>query len=243
MKRKAGNTKINTKQKNLNFEALLLMAKYDKGFRKLLLRDHKKAITKSGLKFTDQEKKLLDSISNEELLNTVKSFTIPGVKKHLLSNWKKAAAVLFLLTSISQGYALEASYKSSFPQIIINKTERFFHRVFRDVKQHIITGTVTDADTQVPLPGTNVLIKGTTTKTIADLDGNYSINVSSDDTLVFSFDGYTTVEVHCDDLTSIDIELIPELLDEDIIIISYGNNPSSYWYKKRAIRHIRTGKK
>ena len=50
-----------------------------------------------------------------------------------------------------------------------------------------ITGTVTDAITAEALPGVSILIKGTTTGTITDIDGNYSIKALPTDVLVFSF--------------------------------------------------------
>ena len=57
-----------------------------------------------------------------------------------------------------------------------------------------IKGTVTD-DSSQPLPGVSVIIKGTTTGTITDFDGNYSISANNGDTLVFSYVGFETQEV------------------------------------------------
>ena len=50
-----------------------------------------------------------------------------------------------------------------------------------------VRGTVTDAQTGEPLPGVNIVVEGTTTGTTTDMDGNYSFEVPSDATLVFSF--------------------------------------------------------
>ena len=55
-----------------------------------------------------------------------------------------------------------------------------------------ISGTVTD-ENGVPLPGATVTIEGTSDGVSTDFDGNYSINASSGDTLVFSFVGYESV--------------------------------------------------
>ena len=61
--------------------------------------------------------------------------------------------------------------------------------------QHRVTGTVLDNDNE-PLIGVNIVEQGTVNGTITDLDGNYSLNVSSSDaTLVFSYTGYTAQEV------------------------------------------------
>jgi TonB-linked SusC/RagA family outer membrane protein len=56
--------------------------------------------------------------------------------------------------------------------------------------QHIVTGTVEDADG--PLIGASVLVKGTTVGTITDFDGNFSIEANVGDELEFSYMGYTT---------------------------------------------------
>ena len=59
--------------------------------------------------------------------------------------------------------------------------------------QQGVSGTVSDASGN-PIPGVNVVEKGTTNGTASDFDGNYSISVSSNATLVFSYVGYGTVE-------------------------------------------------
>jgi TonB-linked SusC/RagA family outer membrane protein len=61
-------------------------------------------------------------------------------------------------------------------------------------QEKTITGTVTDQD-GLPLPGASVLIKGTTTGTQTDFDGNYAIEANTGDTLVFSYVGQRTEEI------------------------------------------------
>ena len=58
-----------------------------------------------------------------------------------------------------------------------------------------VTGSIKDATTDEPLPGASVLLKGTRTGTVADIDGNYSITVPSGGTLVFSSIGFLSEEV------------------------------------------------
>ncbi|MFC5623505.1 TonB-dependent receptor [Algoriphagus winogradskyi] len=69
------------------------------------------------------------------------------------------------------------------------------------IAQTIVSGTITDADTQETLVGVNILVKGKVIGTISDLSGKYSLNVNQDPplTLVFSMVGYNTQEV---DITS-----------------------------------------
>lgn len=64
---------------------------------------------------------------------------------------------------------------------------------FSFAQQQSISGNVTD-DNGLPLPGVNIVIKGTTTGTQSDFDGNYSINAAVGQILVFSYVGFDTVE-------------------------------------------------
>ena len=57
-----------------------------------------------------------------------------------------------------------------------------------------VSGIVTD-DTSQPIPGVSVVIKGTTTGTSTDFDGNYTLKANNGDTLVFSYVGYEAQEV------------------------------------------------
>lgn len=87
-----------------------------------------------------------------------------------------------------------------------------------------IRGTVLEADTQMPLPGVNVLEKGTNNGTTTDFDGNYSIEVSSPDAIIIiSYIGFLTKEINVDGNETINVTLEPELqsLDE-VVIIGYG---------------------
>ena len=53
-----------------------------------------------------------------------------------------------------------------------------------------VSGVV--SDTSGPLPGVNVIVKGTSTGTVTNFDGEYEVNANNGDTLVFSFLGYLT---------------------------------------------------
>ena len=56
--------------------------------------------------------------------------------------------------------------------------------IFAQTKQ--ITGTVTSADDGMPIPGVSVAVKGTTTGTTTNIDGNFSLTVPENETLIFS---------------------------------------------------------
>ncbi len=90
--------------------------------------------------------------------------------------------------------------------------------------QQSISGKVTDAADGQGVPGANVIVKGTTTGTITDMDGNFTIDVpDADAVLVFSYIGYLTQEITVGSQTTIDIALAEDIqaLDE-VVVIGYG---------------------
>jgi TonB-dependent starch-binding outer membrane protein SusC len=93
--------------------------------------------------------------------------------------------------------------------------------VFGQMRQ--INGTVTDASGE-SLPGVNVLIKGTTTGTITDFDGKYSIPVKNEtDVLVFSFVGYLEQIITVGRQSQINVSLKEDVLQlNEVVAIGYG---------------------
>ncbi|RED45731.1 SusC/RagA family TonB-linked outer membrane protein [Seonamhaeicola aphaedonensis] len=92
-----------------------------------------------------------------------------------------------------------------------------------------ITGTVTSESDGLGLPGVNVVVKGTTTGTATDFDGNYSINVSGDSTiLVFSYVGYVTQEITVGVRNEISIALIEDAASlDEVVVVGYGARKKS----------------
>nr|WP_319397319.1 TonB-dependent receptor [uncultured Carboxylicivirga sp.] len=93
------------------------------------------------------------------------------------------------------------------------------------VQQGDITvfGKVID-ETGAPVPGATVQEKGTTNGIITDIDGNYSLKVSSDATLVVSFIGYKSVELAVEGKTQLGtIQLVSDVKEIDqVVVIGYG---------------------
>ncbi len=85
-----------------------------------------------------------------------------------------------------------------------------------------ITGTVTD-DTGLPLPGVNIIIKGTSTGTQTDFYGKYSIAAQIGQKLVFSYVGFIPKEIHVGSQNIINVSLQPNssALDE-VVVMGYG---------------------
>jgi TonB-linked SusC/RagA family outer membrane protein len=89
-----------------------------------------------------------------------------------------------------------------------------------DLTQMIIKGTVIEGDTNRPLPGVTILEKGTRNGVVTDFDGKYTISVSPNAVLVFSYVGFITQETGITGKSQIDITLSPDQqsLDETVII-------------------------
>src|SRR5690606_13796192 len=92
------------------------------------------------------------------------------------------------------------------------------------LSQSMVTGTVTEQANAMPLPGVNLLIKGTSTGATTDFDGKYTISANPGDVIVFSYVGYKTIEV-----TYTGQATVNAVLDEDaaqldeVVLIGYGS--------------------
>jgi TonB-linked SusC/RagA family outer membrane protein len=91
-------------------------------------------------------------------------------------------------------------------------------------QERTIKGTVTAADTKETLPGTSVLIKGTTTGTVSDINGSYAIKVSQPAAiLIYSYVGYQSQEVPVGEKLEINIELqVRKTALDEVVVIAYG---------------------
>ena len=81
-----------------------------------------------------------------------------------------------------------------------------------------VTGTVTDVD-GAPIAGVNVIEKGTTNGVVTDFDGKYSINVSGNATLVFSYVGSNTQEVAVNNRSTINITLEDGVSLDEVVLV------------------------
>lgn len=107
------------------------------------------------------------------------------------------------------------------PRTPIANQEQAHEKVLK--KQELIEGTVMDKDGN-PLPGANVIEKGTTNGVTADFDGNFTIEVADENAvLVISYIGFATQEVALAGRTTLNIQLLESAagLDE-VVIVGYG---------------------
>lgn len=113
------------------------------------------------------------------------------MEKHLKHSYQKSLAVLFMVFCFVVGAYAQ------------------------------ISGEVTDAETGEPLIGASILVKGTSTGTVTDIDGSYTINASPEDVLIFSYTGYNPVEEPVNTRTRIDVTLEAGQVIDQMVITGY----------------------
>ena len=87
----------------------------------------------------------------------------------------------------------------------------------------LVKGKVTEAPSGESIPGANVVLKGTTTGTITDNNGNFSLSVPTNGMLVFSFIGFKSTEVPVAGKKEINVTLTAESIGlEEVVAIGYG---------------------
>ncbi|WP_353779705.1 SusC/RagA family TonB-linked outer membrane protein [Winogradskyella sp. 3972H.M.0a.05] len=89
--------------------------------------------------------------------------------------------------------------------------------------QTSVSGTVTDEANGLPLPGVNVIVKGTTNGASTDFDGKYTINLNQGDVVVFSYLGYKNMEVTYTGGSTLDVALAEDIAQlNEVVLIGYG---------------------
>lgn len=90
-------------------------------------------------------------------------------------------------------------------------------------EERTITGTIVSVEDNLPLPGVNVVIKGTTKGAITDINGVFEIEAAPDNMLQISFLGYESQEFLVGQQTNIAVQLVPEFTEMDeVVVIGYG---------------------
>ncbi len=150
---------------------------------------------------------------NNEVVNIDKSFSVNADNEPV----SDLLADLFKGTDID--YRMVEKYI-----VITQKNDNTFGALAHvAAKQGItVTGTVTDKNE--PIPGVNVVVKGTSVGVVTDVSGKYVITVPSKDAiLTYSFIGYATQETLVGDQTRIDVALNESTLDiEEVVVVGYG---------------------
>ena len=105
----------------------------------------------------------------------------------------------------------------------LESVKKKFYANRNRLQEQTVTGKVIDEFGQ-PLPGVNVLVKGTTTGTVTDIEGNYTLSVPSDNTiLIYSFVGYITEEVVVGNQSIINLTMTPDITTlGEVVVVAYG---------------------
>ena len=92
------------------------------------------------------------------------------------------------------------------------------------LQQQVVRGVVVDATSGEALPGVNVMVKGTGTGTVTNIEGEYSLEVPGPESeLVFSFVGYTSQEITVGNQRVIDVSLALDVAQmEEVVVVGYG---------------------
>ncbi|WP_020533293.1 SusC/RagA family TonB-linked outer membrane protein [Flexithrix dorotheae] len=157
------------------------------------------------------------------------SFVFNGVtldKNQIISAEAQNASLASLLRHLSKDAKLRfkrvnenifVSRKNYLQPAVTEIIENF------DPTQTVITGKVTSADDGEVLPGVSILIKGTTTGTTTDFDGNYKLSVPETGILEFSYIGFKTQEVAIGSQSVINVKLETDLEQlEEVVVVGYG---------------------
>ncbi|WP_282055800.1 SusC/RagA family TonB-linked outer membrane protein [Maribacter luteus] len=128
-----------------------------------------------------------------------------------------------LIVSLTGIYASEnyISRTTLYSDVLMAKAEYSIFIVDKSSEQTVITGSVSDS--QGPLPGASVVVKGTTNGTQTDFDGNFTLSIESNDpVLVISYVGYATQEITVGNQTSIDVVLLEDTSQlEEVVVLGY----------------------
>jgi TonB-linked SusC/RagA family outer membrane protein len=90
-------------------------------------------------------------------------------------------------------------------------------------QEKTVTGTIRD-DQGTPIPGVNVVVKGTSTGTASDSDGKFSLNVGEgQNILVVSFIGFTSQEIDITNKTSVDVSMVSDIKElSEVVVTALG---------------------
>src|SRR5688572_6532972 len=123
-------------------------------------------------------------------------------------------------TSVTQELSTDLSTAMVEPE---TATEKAIVARYQRPVEISVSGTITD-ESDSPLPGVNVLVKGTSIGTTSDATGKFAINVPDENSvLVISFIGYATQEITVGTQTSINVKLNPDITQlGEVVVVGYG---------------------
>ena len=167
-------------------------------------------------------KQAMEQISKQAEMNVAysKEFVDTNKKVSLkVQNVKLEDALSSLLKGMNIGFRfLDNSI------LLYNKNEQKKEDTSSDKKKEVsVNGQVVDKMTGEPIVGATISVVGTSTGTITDIDGNYSLKVDEGSTLLFSFIGYTEVKQVVRQPGKLDVTLAENAIQlNDVVVVGYG---------------------
>lgn len=130
---------------------------------------------------------------------------------------------ILLVSGVSSSYANPSDKTDAKAEISRKDSLEKVPRL-KEIQQTItVSGTLTETGTGMPIPGANILEKGTNNGTMTDFDGNYGIEVSENAVLVVSYIGYSTQEINVGGRSEIDIVLEEDAASlDEVVVVGYG---------------------
>lgn len=163
---------------------------------------------------------VLDEIENNSEFYFLFNQKLVDVERKVDVNVKESSVEKVLNDLFSE---TDVKHQVKDRMIILTTSKSGFGDNLVSLQQNSVTGKVTD-ENEEPLPGVTVLIKGTTSGTVTNVDGNYTLtNVPDNTTLQFSFIGMKTQEVVVGDQTTIDVIMALDAIGlEEVVAVGYG---------------------
>ncbi len=167
-------------------------------------------------------KKILDEIKLQTDFNFFYNIKEIDDKKRMSFKAEKEPLRVVLKKLGDQEYL---DYTINGKHIILTKRKVLNKSTLPPVQEKEIKGVIRE-DSGNPLPGANVLVKGTDIGTLSDFDGNFSIQVpDGKQILIISYLGFATTEVNIKDKTTIDVTLQSEANQlEDVMLVGSRSN-------------------
>ena len=133
---------------------------------------------------------------------------------------KKSGKIISYLEDAFKG--TDITYEFDNKYILLLKKNSTDKSELINQQSRIITGVVTDANGE-PIPGANVVIKGTTTGTVTDFNGNYTLEVPQGAVLQISYIGYLTKEITVGNNKSANVSLTEDMQSiDEVVVVGYG---------------------
>jgi TonB-linked SusC/RagA family outer membrane protein len=182
-----------------------------------------KPIDKTFVVLAKSEWQLQEIFKNIEK-NTDYKFVYPEDilnNKPTINTDKKRQSVNDLLVEI--GTVFNLKFKQVNNSIYVGEGSGKKETIQINIEEITVSGKVTD-DKGDPLPGASVTVAGTTSGTVTDLDGNYTLNVPDGATLIFSYIGFEASRILVGNRTQIDVALNVDATSlEEVVVVGYGS--------------------